>query len=108
MKKIHQALDRKVSEGLQSLIGTPLVTFFGAKDGGKKGIFKNLFIFYLREREKETSMGCLPYSSQPGIEPATWVSALIGNQTHDLLVHRTTLQPIEPHWPGQEFFFMTS
>ena len=35
-----------------------------------------------------------------GIEPVTWVCALMGNQTQDLSVYGTRLQPTEPLWPG--------
>ena len=42
--------------------------------------------------ERETSIGCLPYTPWLGIEPATQVCALIDNQTHNLLVYGMALQ----------------
>ena len=57
-----------------------------------------------KERERnidvrETSIGCLLYTPQLGIEPATLECALTQNQTHNLLVYGMMLQPTEP--PGQ-------
>ena len=49
-----------------------------------------------RDRERETSIGCLLYEPWPGIEPATQVCALTGNETHHLWLYRVTLQPTEP------------
>lgn len=37
---------------------------------------------------------------------ATWVCALTGNQTCELSVHGTILQPTEPHWSGFSFYFL--
>ena len=42
-----------------------------------------------------------------GIEPATWVCALTGNQTHNISIYRTMLQTTEPHWPGSRYFPIT-
>lgn len=58
-----------------------------------------------KQRDRETSIGFLPYLPRPGIEPATWVCALTGNQTQDLLVHRMTLQPNGSYWPKHEAIF---
>ena len=60
------------------------------------------------EREKQTNIDWLPSRARPnlqctpgpGSKPATWVCALNGNQTDDLLFYGTTLQPTDPHWPG--------
>ena len=51
--------------------------------------------------ERETSISCLLYVPQLVMEPATLACALTGNQTHSCSVYRTTLQPSEPHRPGQ-------
>ena len=54
-----------------------------------------------RERhwcERETPVSCLPYTPQPGIEPSTQIRALMGDQTHDLLVYGMVFQPPKP--PG--------
>ena len=64
--------------------------------------FKRCYLFIFRERgkegeregkhwcERETSTGCLSYTSRLGTEPATRASALTWNQTSDLLLCRTT------------------
>ena len=49
-------------------------------------------------REKHRSVATHTHTPT-GIKPTTWVCALTRNRTHNLLVYRTTLQPIEP--PGQ-------
>ena len=43
-----------------------------------------------KERETETSTGCLPYAPKLGMEPAAQAYALTGNQTQDLLICRMT------------------
>lgn len=53
-------------------------------------------------REKQIS--CLPYAPQPGIEPATQACILTVDQTHSIAVHRSTLQPREPHQPRFLYF----
>ena len=53
------------------------------------------------EMERNTSVGCLLYMPQLGIEPAAEVCALTGDLTHDFSVHGTTLHPTETHWSGQ-------
>ena len=57
--------------------------------------FWNIYWFE-RERERETSIGCLPYASQLQMESATQLCALTWNGTHNLLVCGTMLQPAEP------------
>ena len=61
----------------------------------------------LRERGVggETSMGCLPYTPQLGIEPAMEVCVLTGNQTRNLLVFGMMLQL--RHTARAEGFFMS-
>ena len=61
------------------------------------------FILLDREEGRETLIGCLPYMSQPVIEPAAWACALTGNQTSNLSVTHTTPTnwAAVPHWPGQ-------
>ena len=61
-----------------------------------------------RERKRETwtwerNVGWLLCCMCPnrGIKPTTWIRALTRNQTHDLLVYGSTLQPTEPYQPGQ-------
>ena len=49
---------------------------------------------------RETSIGSLSYALQEGTEPAILASALTGNQTRDLLVHRMMFQSTEPHQLG--------
>ena len=50
--------------------------------------------------ERETLIGCLSYASQPGPNPQPrHVCALTRNQTRDLLVYGTVLQPTGPHQP---------
>ena len=46
--------------------------------------------------------GLVPFSyvAQQGMEPTTWVCVLTGNRNCNILVHRTTLQPAEPHQLG--------
>ena len=51
----------------------------------------------LRGRERETSIGWLPYAPQLGIESATYICDLTGNQTPNILVYKMTLQPTKPH-----------
>ena len=75
-------------------------------------LFLNMFIDFeieegregMEEKGRETSIGCHPYASRLGIEPATWVCALSRNRTPNLLVCGTTLQPTEPHQPGPSLF----
>ena len=63
-----------------------------------------------REREvtkrdismRETSIRCLWFTPWLGTEPATQVSVLTRDQTHNLSVYGMMLQPTEPHCPGQE------
>ena len=69
---------------------------------------KNVFYWFEREREREkhccereTSIGCLSYAPQPGMEPATQVCGLTENRTHSLLVCRPMLQPTEPRSQGK-------
>ena len=49
----------------------------------------------VRKRERETSISCLPYVPQPGINPAIQVCALARNRTHKLLEYRMP-QSTEP------------
>lgn len=53
-------------------------------------------------REKERSVGGLPYTPRPGTEPTTQVRALTGDRTHHLLLRKVRLQQptTEPHRPG--------
>ena len=65
--------------------------------------FKKIYIYWFYrerkgERERKTSVGCLPHTPWLGIEPATSVCALTRDWTHNLLVYETTLQPTEPNW----------
>ena len=66
-----------------------------------------------KEEGRETPMGKrnigqLPLVSAPTrTNPKTQACALAWNQTHDLLVYGTTLQPTEPHWPGLDLFYIT-
>ena len=54
------------------------------------------------------NIGQLPLVSAPTrTNPKTQACALAWNQTHDLLVYGTTLQPTEPHWPGLDLFYIT-
>nr|KAF6291074.1 hypothetical protein mMyoMyo1_009437 [Myotis myotis] len=46
-----------------------------------------------------------PAQPLPRTKHATWVCALTGNGTGNLSVHRTALQPTEPHQPGQFYPF---
>ena len=46
-----------------------------------------------RERERLILIGCLLYTPQKGIEPATQICALAGNQTLKLLLQGVILQP---------------
>ena len=59
-----------------------------------------------RERERERCIAFL-YTPQAqwGMKFATWICALIRNQTCGLLVHRKTCQPTEPHEPGPYFMY---
>ena len=69
-------------------------------------IFFKDFIYFQREGsegeregekhrcERETLLGCLSYTPQPGIEPATQACALTGNQAGDSLLCRTTPNPL--------------
>ena len=65
-------------------------------------------LLILRERERETSMGCLPYTSQLETEPTTWVCALTRDQTCNLLVCGTMLQPTDPPGQGSSHFLWKS
>ena len=59
-----------------------------------------------RERERnidvrEKHLLAISLHTPPlGNKSKTQACALTRNQTRDLLVHGTTLQPTEPHWPG--------
>ena len=55
------------------------------------------------ERERETSICCLPYAPRLEIEPSTQLCALTRNQTCNFLVYWTMLQPTEP--PDQDHVF---
>ena len=65
--------------------------------GGKEG---------KEERERETSISCLPYVPRSETEPASQVCALSGNQTHSLLVQERILQPPEPPSQGEIDFVL--
>ena len=54
-----------------------------------------------RERGRDTLISCLLHAPQPGTEPITQARAPTGNQTCDLSIYRTMLQPTEPHQPGR-------
>lgn len=62
------------------------------------------FYFFLIEKERKIKVGCLLNMACPGIEPTNCVCALNENWTWN----QTTLQPIEPHWPGRETLIWTS
>ena len=50
--------------------------------------------------ERETSIGCLPFTPWPWIKPATSVCALTGDpRIPILLVYGMMHQPTEPYWP---------
>ena len=66
---------------------------------------KNLLILE-REREKETSNGCLSYALQPGIEPTTQVCALTGNQTANHFMFGMMLQLTEYSLPGATAYLL--
>lgn len=53
------------------------------------------------EREKHRLVATL-YEPRPGIKSTTWVPTRTGNQTCNLLISGTTLQPTESQWPGQD------
>ena len=60
--------------------------------------------------EREAFFGCPLYVTRqgsyvPGLgtEPASYLCALTGNRTHNLLVYGTTLHPTEPHQPGLKY-----
>ena len=55
------------------------------------------------EKEKEILVAFL-YVFWLVLKPATWVCVLTWNQTCDLLVNGTVLQPTEPYRPGQGAF----
>ena len=61
-------------------------------------------LIYFRERrrgeETETLISCLPNVLQSRIEPTTSVFSLSGNQTSNLLVYGTTIEPTEIPSPG--------
>lgn len=58
------------------------------------------------ERESERDMDGLPPMCAPTKDqPETWTCVLTKNWTHDPLVHETTLEPTEPCWPGQCYYF---
>lgn len=71
-----------------------------------------MFLLILEEKRREgeeegekhrsfTVVGCVTYAPRLGIETETGACVLTGNQTKDLLEHRTAdTQSIEPHWPG--------
>ena len=63
------------------------------------------WFFRERERERQTSISCLPYPPLLGTEPATYVCALTGYQTSNLSVHGMILQPTEPHWLAWAIFW---
>ena len=54
---------------------------------------------------RETSIDCLPYIPLLGSELTTYACALTRNQTFDLLVYRTMLQPTEPQQLRQDPIF---
>ena len=60
-------------------------------------------------RETDTYMkniiGCLLYAPHLEIEPEAYVCALTGNQTSNLLVYETMLQPTEPGGQGYLYFY---
>ena len=63
-----------------------------------------------REIGRETSMQerntyQLFYILPNGTKPPTQACALTRDQTHDLSVYGTTLQPTEPHGPVLKFLF---
>ena len=49
-----------------------------------------------RERETETSTGCLPYTPWLGMKPETWLCALTKNHTHNLSEYWMMLQLTKP------------
>ena len=51
---------------------------------------------------KEASVGYLLYTPRQETKPTTQTCALTG--TRDFLVYEMTLQPTEPHWPGEKQF----
>lgn len=52
------------------------------------------------EREKDRNNQLPPTHALTGMQPITWVGALIGNRTHHLSVYKMTLQPTVTYWPG--------
>ena len=50
--------------------------------------------------DRETSIGCLSFVPPLGIEPLTYVCALTGDGTHNLVVYRKMLQPSHPASTG--------
>ena len=72
----------------------------------------HIFIDSKGEKERntdgrETPIGYLPHTLLPGTEPTTQACALTGNQTCDILVYGTTLQPTEPPNLGTVFVFLS-
>ena len=58
--------------------------------------------------KRKTSIGCFLYAPRMGIKPATWVCALIGNGTHNILVYGTVLQSSESPGQGNSMLFKTN
>ena len=65
------------------------------------------------ERERERYRSAAPHAPWVGIEPRSWVCALVGNWTSNVLLHRTMLQLTEPPRQGliisfdaQKFFIL--
>ena len=87
----------------------PSLTGRAFLEGGNSYFFKKkIFFITLRERGREREKHWLVafwHAPSPGIKPATWVSALTRNWTHDSLVYGMTFQPTKPHGPGQEPLF---
>ena len=52
-----------------------------------------------RQKGRQALIGCLPFTSQLGIEPTTLACALTGNRIRNHLVYQRMLQPTEQ--PGQ-------
>ena len=69
-------------------------------------LIEGMFVDFFRERGRESTrkeekhlICCLSHMPWPGTEPTTPACALTGNQTCDLLVYGTVLQPTELHRP---------
>ena len=55
--------------------------------------------------ERETSIRCLSYAPVPDQDRTRNLDMHPDlNQTLDLSVHSTVLQPTEPHWPGLSLY----